>query len=44
MPMSSDLNNPDLLENFDFEEYLSGMGGGDFQFDPSNFERNGDVL
>ena len=37
MPFNSDLNNPDILENFDFEQYLQTTDGG-FNFDPSTFE------
>lgn len=36
MPFNSDLNNPDLLENFDFEQFLQTTDG-DFNFDPSSF-------
>ena len=35
MPYNSDLNNPDLLENFDFEQFLSNTD--DFSFDPAAF-------
>ena len=35
MPFNSDLNNTDILENFDFEQY---MADGDFNFDPATFE------
>lgn len=37
MPFNSDLNNTDILENFDFEQFLQGTDG-DFNFDPSTFE------
>ena len=37
MPFNSDLNNPDILENFDFEQFLQTTDG-DFNFDPSTFE------
>ena len=36
MPFNSDLNNTDILENFDFEQFLTNEG--DFNFDPSTFE------
>ena len=35
MPFNSDLNNVDILENFDFEQFLAD---GEFNFDPSTFE------
>ncbi len=41
MPFNNDLSNPDLLENFDFEQFLQNTNDGDFNFDPSAFE-NGD--
>ena len=37
MPFNSDLNNPDILENFDFEQFLQTTDG-DFNFDPSTFD------
>ena len=37
MPFNSDLNNPDVLENFDFDQFLQTTDG-DFKFDPSAFE------
>ncbi|CAD6591660.1 MAG: hypothetical protein ASARMPREDX12_006267 [Alectoria sarmentosa] len=37
MPFNSDLNNSDILENFDFEQFLQTTDG-DFNFDPSTFE------
>ncbi|KAL9075186.1 MAG: hypothetical protein Q9161_001872 [Pseudevernia consocians] len=37
MPFNSDLNNPDILENFDFEKFLQTTDG-DFNFDPSTFD------
>ena len=39
MPFNSDLNNTDILENFDFDQFLSTTDG-DFNFDPSTFEGN----
>ena len=38
MPFNSDLNNTDILENFDFEQFLQTTADGDFSFDPSTFE------
>lgn len=38
MPFNNDLSNPDLLENFDFEQFLQNTGTEDFNFDPSAFE------
>ncbi len=38
MPFNSDLNNSDILENFDFEKFLQTTNG-DFNFDPSTFEK-----
>ena len=35
MPYNSDLNNIDILENFDFEQYLQED---ESKFDPSTFE------
>ena len=37
MPFNSGLNNPDMLENFDFEHFLETTDG-DFNFDPSTFQ------
>ena len=37
MPFNSGLNNPDTLENFDFEHFLETTDG-DFNFDPSTFQ------
>ena len=37
MPFNSDLNNSDVLENFDFEQFLQTTDR-DFNFDPSTFE------
>ena len=37
MPFNSDINNPDILENFDFERFLQTPDGGS-NFDPSPFE------
>ncbi len=38
MPFSNDLNDPNLLENFDFEQFLQGdafsFGDGTFEADP----------
>ncbi len=36
MPFNSDLNNTDILENFDFEQFLTQTDG-DFNFDPATF-------
>lgn len=38
MPFNNDLSNPDLLDNFDFEQFLQSTDGGDFNFDPAAFE------
>ena len=40
MAFNSHLDNPDLLENFDFEQFLQSTTGEDFSFDPSAFETN----
>ena len=41
MPFNPDTSNPDVLENFDFEQFLQNTGtDADFNFDPSTF---GDV-
>jgi hypothetical protein len=32
------LNNPDILENFDFEQFLQSTTDEGFNFDPSAFE------
>lgn len=37
MPFNSDLNNPDILESFDFEQFLQTTDS-DFNFDPSTFD------
>ena len=42
MPFNSDLNNSDILENFDFEKYLQTTEG-DSKLDPSTFESGGEV-
>lgn len=41
MPFQNDLNSSDVLENFDFEQFL--QEGADFNFDPTTFEP-GDTL
>jgi hypothetical protein len=38
MPFVNDINNPDLLEHFDFEQFLQSTDGGEFNFDASAFE------
>lgn len=38
MPFNNDISNPDLLEHFDFEQFLQSTDGGDFSFDASAFE------
>lgn len=38
MPFNGDLSNPDILENFDFEQFLQQTTDADFTFDPSTFE------
>lgn len=38
MPFNSDIGNPDLLEHFDFEQFLQSNDSGDFSFDASAFE------
>ncbi len=38
MAFNNQLDNPDILENFDFEQFLQSTDGGDFSFDPAAFE------
>ena len=38
MSFNPDINNSDLLENFDFEQFLQSTDGGTFEFDASAFE------
>ena len=38
MGFTNDLNNSELLDNFDFEQFLQTTDGGEFNFDPSAFE------
>ena len=38
MSFNNQLENPDLLENFDFEQFLQGTNGEEFNFDPSAFD------
>ena len=37
MPFNPDLNDPNLLENFDFEQFLQGDA---FSFDAGTFEND----
>ncbi|KAL6713948.1 hypothetical protein ACLMJK_008442 [Lecanora helva] len=41
---NNDLSNPDLLENFDFEQFLQNTDAGDFNFDPVAFDTNADNM
>lgn len=43
MPFNGDLNNTDILENFDFEQFLQTTDGTDFNFDPATFEAGGEI-
>ncbi|KAL6714143.1 hypothetical protein ACLMJK_008637 [Lecanora helva] len=38
--VNNDLSNPDLLENFDFDQFLQNDDAGDFNFDPVAFKPN----
>ena len=38
MAFNNQLDNPDILENFDFEQFLQSTDGADFSFDPGAFE------
>ena len=42
MAFNSQMENPDLLEHFDFEQFLQTTDG-DFSFDPTAFE-GGDAI
>ncbi|KAK4695746.1 hypothetical protein P7C71_g2060, partial [Lecanoromycetidae sp. Uapishka_2] len=40
---TDNMNNGDLLENFDFEQFLQSTDEGGFTFDPSTFEEPGGI-
>ena len=41
MPFNNGLDNPgDLLDNFDFAQFLETNDAGEFTFDPSTFDTN----
>lgn len=42
MPFNGDLNNSDILENFDFEQFLQSTDS-DFNFDPSTFDGGAEI-